>query len=123
LTTELQQNKIFSFGCQVWAGGLSAAACNDFEAVVFRQHPRLAALKKRLLRAGASPALMTGSGSALFGLFRSGVEASRARAQLEKETAFRISLVSRARYRALWWRALKEHIVHGIWPPQSRYVP
>lgn len=123
LTTELQQNKIFSFGCQVWAGGLSAAACNDFEAVVFPRYPRLASLKKRLVRAGASPALMTGSGSAIFGLFRSRAEVSRALAEMKKENAFRISLVSRARYHTMWWRALEEHITHGIWPPQSRYAP
>jgi 4-diphosphocytidyl-2-C-methyl-D-erythritol kinase len=123
LTTELQQNKIFSFGCQDWAGGVSGAVCNDFETVVFEQHPRLAALKKRLVRAGASPALMTGSGSALFGLFRTRGEVSRALAALKQENAFRISLVNRARYRALWWRALEEHITRRIWPPQSRYVP
>lgn len=123
LTTELQQNKIFSFGCQVWAGGVSEAVCNDFETVAFEQHPRLAALKKKLLRAGASPALMTGSGSALFGLFRSGADVSRAWAALERENAFRVSLVSRARYRAIWWRALEKHITQKLWPPQSRYVP
>ena len=40
LTTELQQNKIFSFQSQVW-GGVSAgtAPVNDFEEVVFEQHP------------------------------------------------------------------------------------
>jgi 4-diphosphocytidyl-2-C-methyl-D-erythritol kinase len=83
----------------------------------------LATLKKRLERAGASPALMTGSGSAIFGLFRTGAQARRALAALEEENAFRISLVSRARYRAMWWRALKEHIAEKIWPPQSRYAP
>lgn len=123
LTTELQQNKIFSFGCQVWAGGVSDGVRNDFEPVVFEQHPRLAALKKRLVRAGASPALMTGSGSALFGLFRTGGEVSRALAGLERENAFRVSLVSRARYRAMWWRALEEHSTQRLWPPQSRYEP
>jgi 4-diphosphocytidyl-2-C-methyl-D-erythritol kinase len=122
LTTELQQNKMFSFWCQVWAGGVSEAVRNDFETVVFQQHPRLASLKKRLLRAGASPALMTGSGSALFGLFRTSGDASRALAALERENAFRVSLVSRARYRATWWRALEEHITQRLWPPQSRYV-
>ena len=123
LTTESQQNKIFSFGCQVWAGGVSPAACNDFEAVVFQQHPRLAALKKKLLRAGAALALMSGSGSAVFGLFRTSGEVSRALAALERENAFRVALISRARYRSLWWRALEEHINHRLWPPQSRYVP
>ena len=123
LTTELQQNKIFTFSSRLWSGGGAEAGCNDFEAVVFQQHPRLAALKKRLRRAGASPALMSGSGSAIFGLFRTGEEVSRALAALEGENAFRISLVSRARYRKMWWRALKEHIAPNIWPPQSRYAP
>jgi len=122
LTTESQQNKIFSFIAQAWAQGAGEAGCNDFEAVVFQHLPQLAALKKRLEQAGASPALMTGSGSAIFGLFRTGAQARRALAALEEENAFRISLVSRARYRAMWWRALKEHIAERIWPPQSRYA-
>ena len=123
LTTESQQNKIFSFGCEVWAGGVSSAACNDFEAVVFEQHSRLAALKKKLQRAGASPALMTGSGAAVFGLFPTKRAAVRALAGLEEQNAFPVSLISRARYRAIWWRALEEHITARIWPPQSRYEP
>ena len=123
LTTESQQNKIFSFIAQAWAQGAGEAGCNDFEAVVFQHLPQLAALKKRLEQAGASPALMTGSGSAIFGLFGTGAQARRALAALEEENAFRISLVSRARYRAMWWRALKEHIAERIWPPQSRYAP
>lgn len=123
LTTESQQNKIVTFASQVWAEGGPEAVGNDFEAVVFRQYPRLAALKRRLRKLGASPALMTGSGSAIFGLFRTGAEAARALAALEEEHAVRISLVSRARYRAMWWRALKGHIAERIWPPQSRYAP
>ena len=122
LTFELQQNKIFSFQSLAWDGGVSSAAQNDFEAVVFRQHPRIAQVKRKLLRAGASPALMTGSGSAVFGLFPTGEEASRARSALRGEQVFRISLVSRARYRAMWWRALHQHIDQRLWPPRSRYA-
>ncbi len=44
---------------------------NDFEDVVFQQFPALAAIKRGLLANGASQALMSGSGSALFGLFDS----------------------------------------------------
>lgn len=122
LTIELQQNKIDSFQSLTWDGGVSKAARNDFEAVVFRQHPKIAEVKRKLLRAGASPALMTGSGSAVFGLFPTGEEASRALDAFRREQAFRISLVSRARYRAMWWRALQEHIDQRLWPPRSRYV-
>lgn len=123
LTTESQQNKMFKFASQVWSGGQSESGCNDFEAVVFRQHARLAAIKRQLQRSGAAPALMTGSGSAVFGLFRTSSEVSSALAALEKENAFRISLVSRARYKGIWWRALKEHVAPKLWPPQSRYAP
>lgn len=123
LTTELQQNKIVTFSSELWAEGVAESGCNDFEAVVFEQHPRLAALKRRLGRAGAAPALMSGSGSAVFGLFRTGEEVSRALGLFERENAFRITLVSRARYRQMWWHALKEHVARNLWPPRSRYAP
>ena len=42
---------------------------NDLEAPVSRRHPQLAEIRDRLLRAGASAAAMTGSGSTMFGLF------------------------------------------------------
>ena len=44
---------------------------NDFESVVFRRYPLIAALKERLQALGAQPALMSGSGSAVFGVFES----------------------------------------------------
>ncbi|MEG2139358.1 MAG: 4-(cytidine 5'-diphospho)-2-C-methyl-D-erythritol kinase [Bilophila sp.] len=45
---------------------------NSFEVPVFEEHPRLRHLKEQLLQAGACAAGMSGSGSALFGLFRAG---------------------------------------------------
>lgn len=122
LTTESQQNKIFSFQSQTWDRGSLASAANDFEAVVFEQHPELAALKKRLVRAGATLAMMTGSGSALFGLFQDRNGVSHAIDSLREEQTFRVSLVSRARYRSLWWRAMREHTRPGIWPLQDQHV-
>ena len=50
-----------------WRGAL----VNDFEATVFAAHPELAALKQQLYDDGAIYASMSGSGSALFGLFPS----------------------------------------------------
>jgi 4-diphosphocytidyl-2-C-methyl-D-erythritol kinase len=125
LTSESQQNKIFSFQSYTWNRGGREPACNDFEAVVFEQHRSLAVLKKRLIGAGASVALMTGSGSGVFGLFDTRAQATLALdslGSLGKARAYRISLVSRRRYRSLWWRALKEHITERTWPPQSRYL-
>ena len=121
LTTELQQNKIVSFQSVTWDTASLASARNDFESVVFEQHRKLATLKKRLVQAGATAALMTGSGSALFGLFPDSNGISRAKELLGAVQTFPISLVGRARYRALWRRALKEHTTPGLWPLQSRY--
>src|SRR5205807_1564122 len=103
LTTESQENKIFSFQTQTW-GPECRPGENDFEAVVFEQHPALGVLKKKLMRAGASAAMMTGSGSALFGLFRTREGAARAIESLGKAAhpALPVSLVSRARYRQMW---------------------
>ncbi|MBO4475867.1 MAG: hypothetical protein J5737_04010, partial [Bacteroidales bacterium] len=43
---------------------------NDFERGVFAKHPEIAALKQRFYDRGAIYAAMSGSGSAVFGLFR-----------------------------------------------------
>ena len=43
---------------------------NDFETTVFAKYPRLAEIKKSLYDAGAVYAAMSGSGSALFALYR-----------------------------------------------------
>jgi 4-diphosphocytidyl-2-C-methyl-D-erythritol kinase len=136
LTTESQQNKIFSFQSHTWdsiAGGPGAPTAfvgrNDFETVVFARHGRLADLKRGLTRAGATFAMMTGSGSALYGLFAGREEITRAlrwaasKSGLRgEEKAFRVSLISRARYRSMWGRALAEHTIPKTWPPQSRYT-
>lgn len=43
---------------------------NDFETTVFAKHPELAAIKKSLYDSGAVYASMSGSGSALFAIYR-----------------------------------------------------
>lgn len=51
-----------------WKGRLT----NDFEAPVFTKHSEIAAIRARLYEAGAVYASMSGSGSAVFGIFTSG---------------------------------------------------
>src|SRR5262245_7355228 len=48
----------------------AAQMINDLEAPVARRHPQIEQMKAALRRAGALAAAMTGSGSAVFGLFR-----------------------------------------------------
>ena len=49
----------------------AAQMINDLEPPVVRRHPEIAGLKAALREAGAVAAAMSGSGSAVFGLFRS----------------------------------------------------
>jgi 4-diphosphocytidyl-2-C-methyl-D-erythritol kinase len=50
-------------------GGVAVASENDFEEPVFSWHPHLGEIRDGLRRAGASTALLSGSGAALFGVF------------------------------------------------------
>jgi 4-diphosphocytidyl-2-C-methyl-D-erythritol kinase len=50
---------------------------NDFEESVFALHPEIGAVKEQLYKMGATYAAMSGSGSALFGLFKDEPDALR----------------------------------------------
>jgi 4-diphosphocytidyl-2-C-methyl-D-erythritol kinase len=121
LTTERLQNNIDSFQASLWAAS-GTGGVNDFEEAVFRRHPPLRALKQRLLKLGANPAMMSGSGSSVFAIFDDQAQVTRAIKFLRKETVFPISLVSQVRYRASWRRWLAAHRIQSEWPPQSRYA-
>jgi 4-diphosphocytidyl-2-C-methyl-D-erythritol kinase len=58
---------------------------NDFEEVVFPEYPELSEGKNALERAGAKYASLSGSGSALYGLFASKEAARMAAAKLRKQ--------------------------------------
>ena len=78
---------------------------NDFEKVVFPQYPELRQVKSVLERAGARYASLSGSGSALYGLFESREKASAAAKKLRKAgvPAVATSTLTRRQY----WRKLR----------------
>ena len=99
---------------------------NDFEPVVFRQHPQLKSIKGKLLKLGARRAMMTGSGSALFGLFPSRELRDRAAEWFRKEfksyQVYPFATITRGRYQTLWRRQLEVSPGNRTWPPQDRYA-
>jgi 4-diphosphocytidyl-2-C-methyl-D-erythritol kinase len=82
---------------------------NDFEQVVFRQHPFLGTIKRVLSGSGGEEpavyAALSGSGSALFGLYPA-LEA--AEAALERLRAHRVAgLLTRTLVRDEYWRGMR----------------
>ncbi len=58
---------------------------NDFEEKVFQSFPEIVNIKKELLNLGASFALMTGSGSTLFGIFPNKISAEEAKIKFNQQ--------------------------------------
>jgi 4-diphosphocytidyl-2C-methyl-D-erythritol kinase len=111
------------------AEAASALSGNDFEAVVFRQHPKLKKIVRRLREFGVAGARMTGSGSVVFAIFRTETERDSVRNGLDQDPAFRGcgiipgKLMGRRSYQRLWYRQLRDHVNPDkrLWPPRSRY--
>lgn len=77
---------------------------NDFEAVIFEIEPEIERAKKALLEAGARGALLTGSGSSVFGLFDDEASRQRALSNIKIESGWRVSscsTLSRSEYFAV----------------------
>ena len=112
LTSAVSSDRLFEVGCAVsaWLCSLSSGSPNtgasakggsrgekllldlvrtgienDFERVVFPQYPELRDIKGALKRAGSRYASLSGSGSTLYGLFRSPAEAALAAERLRKQ--------------------------------------
>jgi 4-diphosphocytidyl-2-C-methyl-D-erythritol kinase len=130
LTPTAQANKMNRFQSVAWGMACaSTSGCgweafceNDFEAAVFPKFPLLKSLHRKLNRSGASPARMTGSGSALFGVFPSREACERGLAAMgtlpPKVDVHKIRFSSRVQYRAAWQRALRVYLTEAAaWPP------
>jgi 4-diphosphocytidyl-2-C-methyl-D-erythritol kinase len=93
--------------------GITSWIENDFERVVFPQHPSLAEIKRILsgpdtpeaaCHASSLVASLSGSGSALFGLYRTRADAEEARERLRAAEVR--STLTRTLPRAKYWREM-----------------
>jgi 4-diphosphocytidyl-2-C-methyl-D-erythritol kinase len=91
--------------------GITSWIQNDFERVVFPQHPSLAEIK-RILSASGTPeaalhASLSGSGSALFGLYLTQGDAEAAQRRLQQFQSAEVrSTLTRTLPRATYWREM-----------------
>jgi 4-diphosphocytidyl-2-C-methyl-D-erythritol kinase len=108
LTRSPASDRLFEVGCALsaWLGGSPNTGAsakggsraekllldlvrtgieNDFEKVVFPKYPELRDIKGALERAGSRYASLSGSGSTLYGLFRSSADAVKAAERLRKQ--------------------------------------
>jgi 4-diphosphocytidyl-2-C-methyl-D-erythritol kinase len=67
ITKKTSLLEIISHPVETWKGELT----NDFENIIFGKHPELELIKHKLYKAGAIYSALSGSGSAIFGVFRS----------------------------------------------------
>jgi 4-diphosphocytidyl-2-C-methyl-D-erythritol kinase len=79
---------------------------NDFEKAVFRQHPELAGIVRKLKKLGAKPVRMTGSGSAIWALFSDTGGLKAAADSFGTAGVYPVRFVTRRQYRDLWQRSL-----------------
>ena len=86
LTKKGGTGKIPAF-CSGYLDSLSGtlALGNDFESVVFSDFPQLKKIKQLLIKSGARGAGLSGSGSALFGVFGSRKELFKARSAMKAQ--------------------------------------
>jgi 4-diphosphocytidyl-2-C-methyl-D-erythritol kinase len=97
LTNPPSQPKLSGFCALCWRRqGIQVS--NDFEAPVFRRHPRLRTIRRGLLQGGATEAALAGSGSAVFGLYRDPAWARRTAQNFPKDQVFLAKTLSRVEF-------------------------
>lgn len=93
LTIDDKKNKIYIFKVGEFE------LINHLELAVIGDYPIIGVLKRRLLEAGAVAALMTGSGSAVYGVFKEQEAAESAMREFRRSPAFRVFLTREMKQR------------------------
>jgi len=88
LTKPVEKTKILFFKNKRF--DIQRHLCNDFEEIAATKHPEIAAMKNILLKNGAIGALMSGSGSAVYGLFRDRNSAGKAYPALCRQGSWQV---------------------------------
>jgi len=99
LTSEGKDSKIIRFLDSGDPGCLE----NDLEKIVLSVHPQIKAIKRLLQEQGSALSMVSGSGSAVFGLFRTMERAREAERRLGRE--FRV-LLTETLPRDLYWKGV-----------------
>jgi len=100
LTSQDKDSKIIKFLDSRDLGFLE----NDLEEIVFRAYPQIKAIKNQIQEQGSELTLMSGSGSAVFGLFHRRREAAKTLGMLKEEhSAVLVTTLSRTEY----WKKIR----------------
>jgi len=67
LTKSTKNNNITNYSVDI--NTVKSSLYNDFESVVNKRHPEIPKIKEQLLKTGAQGAMLSGSGSSVFGIF------------------------------------------------------
>lgn len=87
LTTEHENvnNNIWQLYNYLYTGQIKKISLwNDLEETVIKQYPEIGKIKKKLIDTGAEQTLLSGSGSAVFGVFQSEVEVKKAAKEFKR---------------------------------------
>ncbi len=69
-------------------GNITKNLNNDFEETIFKKYPKIKSIKDDLMKNGAMNALMSGSGSSVFGIFKTKTQAKTAENSLKDKYKF-----------------------------------